>query len=100
MENYIVRIYRRDSTDPDRFHGVLESVEAVPLPASMWLFGSGMIGLITSVRQKISWHPCCLVQTPQIAGLFLLERFSFHRQVDLQGIAPVGLPESRQILVL
>ncbi len=27
MENYIVRIYRRDSTDPDRINGVLESVE-------------------------------------------------------------------------
>jgi len=27
MENYIVRIYRRDNTDPDRINGVLESVE-------------------------------------------------------------------------
>jgi len=27
MENYIVRIYRRDNTDPDRVNGVLESVE-------------------------------------------------------------------------
>jgi hypothetical protein len=27
MENYIVRIYRRDSTDPDRVNGMLESVE-------------------------------------------------------------------------
>ena len=27
MENYIVRIYRRDSADPGRIHGVLESVE-------------------------------------------------------------------------
>ncbi len=27
MENYIVRIYRRDSIDPDRVYGVLESVE-------------------------------------------------------------------------
>ncbi len=27
MENYIVRIYRRDSTDPEQVNGVLESVE-------------------------------------------------------------------------
>lgn len=27
MENYIVRIYRRDSDDLERIHGVLESVE-------------------------------------------------------------------------
>jgi len=27
MENYIVRIYRRDNTDPDQVNGVLESVE-------------------------------------------------------------------------
>ncbi len=27
MENYIVRIYRRDRTDPQRVNGVLESVE-------------------------------------------------------------------------
>lgn len=27
MENYIVRIYRRDRTDPQSVNGVLESVE-------------------------------------------------------------------------
>lgn len=27
MENYIVRIYRRDSTDPSKIAGVFESVE-------------------------------------------------------------------------
>ncbi len=27
MENYIVRIYRRDQKDPDKVHGLLESVE-------------------------------------------------------------------------
>ncbi len=27
MENYIVRIYRRDSVDPEQVNGVLESVE-------------------------------------------------------------------------
>ncbi len=27
MENYIVRIYRRDSIDPDKVAGVFESVE-------------------------------------------------------------------------
>ena len=27
MENYIVRIYRRNSADPERVNGVLESVE-------------------------------------------------------------------------
>lgn len=27
MENYIVRIYRRDATDPDKVAGVFESVE-------------------------------------------------------------------------
>lgn len=27
MENYIVRIYRRDSSDPEQVNGVLESVE-------------------------------------------------------------------------
>ena len=27
MENYIVRIYRRDTTDPDKLAGVFESVE-------------------------------------------------------------------------
>lgn len=27
MENYIVRIYRRDETDPDKLAGVFESVE-------------------------------------------------------------------------
>jgi len=27
MENYIVRIYRRDSTDPEQVNGMLESVE-------------------------------------------------------------------------
>ena len=27
MENYIVRIYRRNSNDPDQVNGILESVE-------------------------------------------------------------------------
>ena len=27
MENYIVRIYRRDAADPDKLTGVFESVE-------------------------------------------------------------------------
>jgi hypothetical protein len=27
MENYIVRIYRRDETDPDKMAGTFESVE-------------------------------------------------------------------------
>lgn len=27
MENYIVRIYRRDSSDPEQVNGMLESVE-------------------------------------------------------------------------
>jgi len=27
MENYIVRIYRRDESDPDKLTGVFESVE-------------------------------------------------------------------------
>ena len=27
MENYIVRVYRRDSSDPDKLTGVCESVE-------------------------------------------------------------------------
>ncbi len=27
MENYIVRIYRRDTTDPEKMAGTLESVE-------------------------------------------------------------------------
>jgi hypothetical protein len=27
MENYIVRIYRRDNSDPERINGVLESIE-------------------------------------------------------------------------
>ena len=27
MENYIIRIYRRDHTDPERLTGLLESVE-------------------------------------------------------------------------
>jgi hypothetical protein len=27
MENYIVRIYRRDETDPDKLSGTFESVE-------------------------------------------------------------------------
>ena len=27
MENYIVRIYRRDTTDPEKMAGIFESVE-------------------------------------------------------------------------
>ena len=27
MENYIIRIYRRDHSDPERLTGILESVE-------------------------------------------------------------------------
>ena len=30
------------------------SIEAVPLPAAIWLFGSGLLGLIEIVRRKKS----------------------------------------------
>ena len=46
--------------DPSNFGGVLwgmhleGTVSAVPVPAAVWLFGSGLIGLIGAARRKIS----------------------------------------------
>ena len=34
------------------FGGTVESLQAVPLPAALWLFGSGLIGLIGLARRK------------------------------------------------
>jgi hypothetical protein len=45
------------NTDTDEvFHlnGVITSLEPVPIPATAWLFGSGLLGLISMARKKVA----------------------------------------------
>lgn len=53
MENYIVRIYRRDETDPDKVAGTFESVESENRKAFTSL--SSLIDLLTPKRDS---YPC------------------------------------------
>ena len=39
--------------NPDYVNGTVE-VSAVPLPAAIWLFGSGLLGLISVARRKVA----------------------------------------------
>ena len=40
-----------DSVDIDK-GSLLYRINAVPIPAAVWLFGSGLIGLISVTRRK------------------------------------------------
>ncbi len=65
MENYIVRIYRRDCADPEQVSGVLESVEQDtrrPFASlkdlnSMLAAGSGVLPTITPVPADADTRP-------------------------------------------
>jgi hypothetical protein len=45
--------YLISATEPDLVHARLwGTLSAVPLPTSIWLFGTGLLGLVTAIRWK------------------------------------------------
>ena len=62
MENYIVRIYRRDQTDPDKVAGTFESVENETRNSFTSL--SSLIDLLTT-KGRGNQNSNELVQTPE-----------------------------------
>jgi hypothetical protein len=48
----VVNFFLRDSLRSDNRGGMSLSVNAVPIPPSVWLFGSGLLGLIGIARRK------------------------------------------------
>ena len=42
-----------ESSNPEPYGSYLVRVEAVPVPAAVWLFGSGLLGLIGVARRKV-----------------------------------------------
>ena len=62
MENYIVRIYRRDQTDPDKVAGTFESVENETRNGFTSL--GSLIDLLTT-KGRGNQNSNELVQTPE-----------------------------------
>jgi len=71
MENYIVRIYRRDKTDPDKVAGTFESIENETRNAFTSL--GSLIDLLTPKRDTRAGQDKPnnnkLVQAPEAATL-------------------------------
>lgn len=66
MENYIVRIYRRDQTDPDKVAGTFESVENETRNGFTSL--GSLVDLLTT-KGRGNQNSNELVQTPEQATL-------------------------------
>lgn len=50
----IARHHNKTHADDFSVEVIPPTTSAVPLPASAWLFGSGLIGLIAAVRRKVA----------------------------------------------
>lgn len=50
----VARNHNKTHADDFSIEVIPPATSAVPLPASVWLFGSGLIGLIAAVRRKVA----------------------------------------------